>query len=666
MTSTTDQSQTLSWFHSWQRGVNGTLTTIRSTSVIFNGATGISSWCRASLDGGTDTDRSLMANLVNLERVGKAYDVRKLLDGVSLGVAEGERIGVVGANGTGKTTLLRLLAGVVPPDSGRVAQASGLRAGLLAQQDTLDPSLTVAAAVVGDRPAHEWQADRRVRDILTGLLADVPYDKQVGVLSGGERRRTDLARLLMHEHDLLLLDEPTNHLDIEVTNWLARHLSARREAVVVVTHDRWFLDEVSTATWELVDGRVEAYEGGYSAYVLAKAERARQAEAAETRRQNLMRKELAWLHRGAKARTSKPKFRVEAAASLIADEPPPRDAVELAKFATTRLGKTVIDLEDVDIVRGQRTLLNHLTWQFGPGDRIGVVGVNGAGKTSLLRVLAGEDEPTAGRVTFGRTVSLAHLAQEPGILDPQDQVLDAIEKIRRVTKLGAEKARGGIVQAKGPDVSVMPLLERFGFRGGKLQTRVGDLSGGERRRLELLALLLEEPNVLLLDEPTNDLDIETLQVLEDYLDGWPGSLVVITHDRYFLERVTDSVWALLGDGRFAMLPGGVDEYLERRQAGAASRSASAAPASASASAAALAAVERKSAAAEERAAKKELAKLERQLAKLTDRETKLHAAQAEYASDYERLMELDVELREVQSEKEAVETRWLELAELVE
>jgi len=643
-------------------------------------------------------------NLVNLEKVGKSYDVRRLLDGVSLGIGAGERIGLVGANGTGKTTLLRVLARVEPPDTGRVAHASGLRVGFLAQRDALDPERTVAETVLGARPEHEWRADRRVRDILDGLLGDIPFDRHVGALSGGERRRTDLARILVDEHDLLLLDEPTNHLDIEVTDWLARHLVSRREALAVVTHDRWFLDAVCTTTWELVDGRVESYEGGYAAYVLAKAERARIAASAEQRRQNLLRKELAWLHRGAKARTSKPKFRLDAAAALIADEPPPRDARELARFATARLGKTVLELTDVDVRRGGRTLLHRLTWQLGPGDRVGVVGVNGSGKTSLLRVLSGADEPDAGRIVRGRTVALAHLAQDLGGLDPNDSVIDAVERIRTVVRLagsGRAGRRPGL--ATGPEVGATTLLERFGFRGDKLKTRVGDLSGGERRRLELLALLLDEPNVLLLDEPTNDLDIETLQVIEDYLDGWPGSLVVVTHDRYFLERVCDTVWALMGDGTLKLLPRGVDEYLERRRS-ARERSSSAGSSKAAgraarpgeesgggaagdgagvtggadrsgpngnASGASGAGAgspgpgRRTADAATERAAKKELARLERRIARLTEREEKLQAQQVEHATDYERLMELSAELAEVQAEGEALENRWLEVAEVV-
>jgi ATP-binding cassette subfamily F protein uup len=451
-----------------------------------------------------------------------------------------------------------------------------------------------------------------------------------------------------------------------------------------VTHDRWFLDAVCTTTWELDDGSVSAYDGGYAAYVLARAERERVADASETKRQNLLRKELAWLRRGAPARTSKPKFRLDAASALIADEPDPRDKLALAKFASARLGKQVIDVTDVDVARGSRELLRRVTWQLGPGDRVGIVGVNGAGKTTLLRLLAGEDEPAAGKVAWGRTVQLGHLAQELGGLDDDSTVVDAAEGVRRVVKLRPGNVRPGAigrrpVPTSGPEVTAISLLERFGFRGDLLRSRVGDLSGGERRRLELLCLLLDEPNVLLLDEPTNDLDIDTLRLVEDFLDGFAGSVVVVTHDRYFLERVCDTVWALLGDGSLGLLPGGVEEYLARRRdaddprpsrtpmpgrAGDAGRAEESDPdvAGDSGGRADVRTVD----AAERRAAKKELARLERRLTRLGAREEELHAALATHASDYERLMELDQELRAVRTEKDSVETRWLELAEAVD
>ncbi len=496
------------------------------------------------------------ANLVNLERVSKAYGVRPLLDDVSLGIGAGERVGIVGRNGDGKTTLLRVLTGLEEPDAGRVSRSRGLLIGYLRQGDELEDSHTVREAVLGGRADHEWAADPAMRDVVREMLAGVDLDRAVVGLSGGERRRCSLAALLLEDHDLVVLDEPTNHLDVEAVAWLAEHLVARSSALVVVTHDRWFLDAVCQATWEVHDGAVDTYEGGYAAFVLAKAERQRQAAAVETKRRNLVRKELAWLRRGPPARTSKPKFRADAANALIEDEPPPRDRLELQRFATQRLGKDVVDVEDVDLARGERRLLAHATWRLGPGDRVGIVGVNGAGKTSVLGLVAGEIAPAAGRVRHGRTVALAHLGQHLDELDPAARVLDTIESDARVTRT-----------ADG-DISASAMLERFGFTGDRLTSRLGDLSGGERRRFQLLRLLLDEPNVLLLDEPTNDLDIETLNVLEDFLDGWPGTLVVVSHDRYFLERVTDSTWALLGDGQISMLPRGVEEYLERRRAGA--------------------------------------------------------------------------------------------------
>ena len=591
-------------------------------------------------------------NLVNLERVDKSYGVRPLLDGVSLGVGSGERIGVVGRNGDGKTTLLKILAGLEQPDDGRVSRSRGLHVGYLTQGDDLDPAATVRAAVLEGRADHEWAADPFFREIVEVLLAGVGLDRLVGGLSGGERRRCSLARLLLGEHDLVILDEPTNHLDVEAVSWLARHLARRTSAVVVVTHDRWFLDAVCERTWEVHDGVVDVYDGGYAAFVLAKAERQRQAASSEARRQNLMRKELAWLQRGAPARTSKPKFRIDAANALIENEPPPRDSLELQQFATQRLGKDVLDMEDVDLVRGDRRLLTHATWRLGPGDRVGIVGVNGAGKTSVLRLLAGELEPAAGRVRRGRTVALEHLTQALDDLDPQERVLDAVEAIKRVAAVA------------GGEITASAMLERFGFTGDRLTARIGDLSGGERRRFQMLRLLLSEPNVLLLDEPTNDLDIETLNVLEDFLDRWPGTLVVVSHDRYFLERVTDSVWALMGDGSVAMLPRGVDEYLERREAGLGhvggdSSAGDDRPTGDSGDPGDAAGA---STAQEQREAKKVMARLDRQLTKVGNREAELQEQLARHATDYEKLAELGAKLREVTSEKEALEEEWLEAA----
>ncbi|MFW6724313.1 ABC-F family ATP-binding cassette domain-containing protein [Streptomyces sp. MAR4 CNY-716] len=614
------------------------------------------------------------ANLVNLEAVDKVYGTRALLDGISLGVAEGDRIGVVGRNGDGKTTLVRLLAKLEEPDAGRVTHTGGLTLGVLTQGDTLDPAATVRHEVVGDMADHEWAGDARVRDVLTGLFGglDLPgfeqgLDTVIGPLSGGERRRIALARLLIGTPGLIVLDEPTNHLDVEGIAWLAEHLRTRRAALVVVTHDRWFLDQVCTRMWDVQRGAVHEYDGGYSDYVFARAERARIAATEEAKRQNLVRKELAWLRRGAPARTSKPRFRIEAANALIADVPPPRDSAELMKFANSRLGKTVFDLEDVTVRAGGgadgRVLLKGLTWQLGPGDRVGLLGVNGAGKTSLLRTLAdaarsgGERQPAAGRIVAGRTVRLAYLSQEVTELDPQWRLLESVERVRQRVDLG-----------KGREMTASQLCEQFGFGREKQWTPVGDLSGGERRRLQLLRLLMDEPNVLFLDEPTNDLDIETLTQLEDLLDGWPGTLVVISHDRYFIERTTDTVHALLGDGALRMLPGGIEEYLNRRariretqsqpqrqpqSAGQARTPQAAAPAPGLS-------------AADARAAKKELQRIERQLDRISGKESELHAAIAEHATDFARVAELDGQLRALAAEREELELRWLELAEAAE
>ncbi|HWJ09984.1 MAG TPA: ABC-F family ATP-binding cassette domain-containing protein [Nocardioides sp.] len=599
-------------------------------------------------------------SLLNLERVSKAYGVRPLLTDVSLGVAAGERIGIVGRNGDGKTTLLRLMTGAEEPDDGRVSRQRGLLVGVLAQRDDFDDSHTVREVVLQGKADHEWAADSRLREIVDVLLAGVDLDRAVAGLSGGERRRCALAGLLLGEHDLVILDEPTNHLDVEAVAWLAAHLASRTSALVVVTHDRWFLDAVCQQTWEVHDGDVDIYEGGYAAFVLAKAERQRQAASSEQRRQNLVRKELAWLRRGAPARTSKPKFRIDAANALIEDVPPPRDRLELQRFATQRLGKDVIDIEDVDFARGTRELLKQATWRLGPGDRVGLVGVNGAGKTSVLSLLAGEAAPQAGRVRHGRTIALQHLSQSVEFDDPEARVLATVEAIRRVTRT-----------ADG-EISASSMLERFGFTGDKLTARIGDLSGGERRRFQLLRLLLTEPNVLLLDEPTNDLDIETLNVLEDFLDGWPGTLVVVSHDRYFLERVTDSVWALLGDGQISMLPRGVDEYLERRahalhlDVTAPATAAAALPAPTTSGGAAPTTAKAKAGSAEERTARKTVARLDKVLARLSEREAQLMAELAAHASDPERLTELSRALGELREEKEAAELEWLEAAELLE
>ncbi len=599
-----------------------------------------------------------MPNLVNLEHVSKAYGVRPLLSDVSLGVAAGERVGIVGRNGDGKTTLLQVLTGQEPPDDGRVSTTRGLHVGYLHQGDTLDDTHSVRDAVLAGRPDHVWAAEPATREVVTELLAGVELDRAVVGLSGGERRRCALAELLLREHDLLVLDEPTNHLDVEAVAWLAAHLAALPSALVVVTHDRWFLDAVCERTWEVHDGLVDSYDGGYAAYVLAKAERQRQSAAAEVRRRNLARKELAWLRRGAPARTSKPKFRIEAAEALIGDDPAPRDRLELQRFAAQRLGKDVIDVEDVDLVRGDRTLLSRATWRLGPGDRVGLVGVNGSGKSSVLALLDGTLAPAAGRVKRGRTVSLQHLTQTLDVLDPEDRVLPTIESIQRVTRT-----------ATG-EITATAMLERFGFTGDKLTARIGDLSGGERRRFQLLRLLLSEPNVLLLDEPTNDLDIETLTVLEDFLDDWPGTLVVVSHDRYFLERVTDVVYGLLDDGRVSLLPGGVDEYLQRRSGTSppprGELSAAEAPGEVPLRVRETPTSARVRGSAQERAARKTLARVEKRLEQVAAREAELNAEVLAHAADHERLTALSARLAELADERDRLEGEWLEAAEGLE
>ncbi|MCP2246245.1 ABC-F family ATP-binding cassette domain-containing protein [Lentzea aerocolonigenes] len=589
-----------------------------------------------------------MANLVNLESVSKSFGVRPLLDGVSLGVNEGDRIGVVGLNGGGKTTLLEVLAGVETADDGRVSRSRDLRMAVVTQRTELPEGSTVRNAVIdplGFDAEHEWAADARVRSILDGLgITALGLDSVVSTMSGGERRRVALAAALIQDLELLVLDEPTNHLDVEGVRWLAEHLLSRKCALVVVTHDRWFLDTVCNRTWEVVQGKVEQYEGGYADWIFARAERQRLADAAEEKRQNLARKELAWLRRGAPARTSKPRYRIEAAEALIADVPAPRDNVELLAFAKKRLGRTVIELEDTTLSIPDRVLVRDLTWRIGPGERIGLVGVNGSGKTTLLRLLAGEREPETGKRIQGQTVKIAHLSQELLDLDGSMRVLEAIEEVARRVVLGKY------------EMSASQLGERFGFSSQKQWTPVSDLSGGERRRLQLCRLLMAEPNVLLLDEPTNDLDIDTLQQLEDLLDSWPGTLVVISHDRYLVERVCDKVVALFGDGGLTDLPGGIDEYLKRRDSLRDRENAAASPAVDKAP----------SNAADQRAARKELARLERRLEVLHKKEAELHAALAEAATDPDRLLKLDAELRAVLAEESDVEAAWMAAAEVVE
>jgi ABC transport system ATP-binding/permease protein len=589
-----------------------------------------------------------MANIVNAEQISISFGTRTLLDRVSLGLGRGDVIGVVGRNGDGKTTLLQILTGFREPDSGRVTQSGSVSIGYLHQADDFAPESSVRDVIVAGQPDHVWASDAGMRDIVDHLLGDVDLDAQVGSLSGGERRRTALVALMLGGHDLLVLDEPTNHLDVEAVDWLAQHLralQARDTAMLVVSHDRWFLDAICTRIWEVHDGAVDAYDGGYAAYVLARAERARQAAGMASRRKNLLRKELAWLRRGPPARTSKPKFRIDAANVLIADEPPARDSIALQQFAVTRLGKDVFDLVKVDLSVGEgdqrRTLLNDLSWSIGPGARIGLIGVNGSGKTSLLRLLIGERQPDAGTVKRGRTLRVGHLSQAVTELPGNERVLESVNQIKRVTQVAA-----------GKEVTTSTLLEDFGFTGDKLTTRLADLSGGERRRLQLLRLLLTEPNVLLLDEPTNDLDIDTLTVVEDYLDSWPGTLIVVTHDRYFLERVCDVTYALMGDGRCVLLPGGVEQYLEhRRNRTGGVSSASGSQGASSTSAAQL------------RQARKDLGRLESQLARVDREVAKLHTDMAKSASDYARLGALQTELDALLVRKDELELAWLDAAE---
>lgn len=583
-------------------------------------------------------------NLVNLENVSKSYGVKPLLSNVSLGVQAGDRIGVVGLNGGGKTTLLEVLSGIEPADQGRVSSAGDLRQAVVTQRDEL-VGVTVFDVVIAPLGVaeHEWAGDARIRSILDGLgVAALGLDRRVDQLSGGQRRRVGLAAALVRDLDLLILDEPTNHLDVEGVQWLAEHLLARRTALVVVTHDRWFLDTVATRTWEVVDGNVESYEGGYADWTFARAERGRQADAAEARRRNLARKELAWLRRGPPARTSKPRYRIEAAEALIADVPAPRDSVALTAFARRRLGRIVIELEDATVATpAGDELVRDLTWRLAPGERIGLVGVNGSGKTTLLRVLAGAVPLAAGHRKEGKTVSIGWLRQELDDLPEDIRVLDAIESIALRITLGDK------------ELSASQVAEMLGFSPARQRTPVGDLSGGERRRLQLTRVLMAEPNVLLLDEPTNDLDIETLQQVEDLLDGWAGTLVVVSHDRYLIERVCDSTWALFGDGKLTNLPGGIEEYLRRHAQPIAAPTAKVVP-------------ERGRDGAALRAAQKELGRLERAVAKLGERETALHAQLAEHATDPDRVVTLTSELNAVVAEKDATEMQWMELAEELE
>ena len=589
-----------------------------------------------------------MVNLINLENVDKSFGLKTLLHKVSLGVQSGDRIGVVGINGGGKTTLIEVLTGVEQPDAGRVSHNSSLRMAVVTQRMQLTGTDTIADVVVAPLglQTYEWASNARVREVLHGLgIERLGLDTQVGQLSGGEQRRVNLAAALVRELDLVVLDEPTNHLDIEGVQWLADHLLSRKLSVVVVTHDRWFLDTVATRTWEVHDGQVDAYEGGYNDWIFARAERSRQADAMEQRRQNLARKELAWLRRGAPARTSKPRYRIDAAEALIAAVPPPRDKVELMAFSRQRQGRIVVELEDarIDTPDG-RPLVDDLTWRLGPGERIGLVGVNGSGKTTLLRALAGEYPLAAGRRIEGRTVRLGWLRQELDDLDPDMRLLDAVEEVASYVQLGKK------------ELSAAQLAERLGFSPKRQRTPIKDLSGGERRRLQLTRVLMSEPNVLLLDEPTNDLDIDTLQELESLLDNWAGTLVVISHDRYLIERIADSTWALFGNGKLTNLPKGIDDYLKRRHAIAA-RTPAPEPKPES---------EKPRSGSEMRRLSKEMAAVERKIAKTRDQLAAVEDDMAAYATDMDQLVTLGAQADGLKHQLDDLETRWLELGEQLE
>lgn len=580
-----------------------------------------------------------MAHLLGAEKIRLSFATTEVFKDLTIGVQDGDRIGIVGKNGDGKSTLLRLFARTQEPDAGQITKRGDVRIGMLDQLDDFLPTQTISQVVIGDQAEHEWAGNAKVRDIFSGLLADFDFNQPVSELSGGQRRRVALASLLAGDWDILMLDEPTNHLDIEGVAWLASHLKTRwgkaSGGLLIVTHDRWFLDEVCNLTWEVHDGVVDVYDGGYAAYILERNERARSQAASESRRQNLLRKELAWLRRGAPARTTKPKFRIDAANELIANEPPPRDSVNLAKLATTRLGKDVLDIENLSYSIDNKQLLTDITLRLGPGDRIGLLGANGAGKTTLLKLILGQLSPSSGRIKLGKTVVPAILSQEVRELDEF--------KDQRIFELIAREKRTFVVDKK--EVGISQLVEQLGFTSLQLQTPIGDLSGGQRRRLQLLRLLFGEPNLLILDEPTNDLDTDMLAQVEDLLDSWPGTLIVVSHDRYLLERVTDMQYALLGDGALRHLPRGVDQYLELR----ASNNKPQASASAS-----------KSSGARDRESQKNLQRLERAIAKADQTLVELRAELLSHdPSDYEGLAKLAAKEREIAQQLEELEASWL-------
>ena len=589
-----------------------------------------------------------MAHLLGAEQIDLEFPTKQVFDGITVGVNEGDRIGIVGRNGDGKSTLLKILSKQLEPDSGRVTYRGSLRVGYLTQVDKIDNSLSIGQAVVGEGPEHEWATDPKIRDVLQGLLGDLDWSQQVGTLSGGQRRRVALAALLAGDYDIVMLDEPTNHLDVEGVAWLAEHLRNRWSktagGLLVVTHDRWFLDAVCNLTWEVYGGKIEPFDGGYAAYVLQRAERNRQAASSEARRQNLLRKELAWLGRGAPARTAKPKFRIDAALNLIANEPPPRDQLELSKLATQRLGKDVVDFEDVSYqTEDGKEILKDVTWRLGPGDRIGLLGANGAGKTTLLQLMTGELMPNSGRIKIGKTVKFATLSQDVRELDEfaDDRIFAMIKREKTTFTVGKKEVGTG------------QLVEQLGFDSAQLQTPISELSGGQRRRFQLLRLLFTEPNVLILDEPTNDLDTDMLAAMEDLLDTWPGTLIVVSHDRYLLERVTDQQFALLGDGKLRHLPKGVEQFLQLRKAQPEAQTTvlAAKPQSALSGA-------------EKRNLEKESARLERAMAK-GNQELEAIALQLATAdqSDYELLLKLAERQRELTKQLGEYETLWLETLE---
>ena len=596
-----------------------------------------------------------MVHLLGAEALHFEYPTQQVLDSVTLGVSAGDRVGIVGRNGDGKSTLMKLLVGKLEPDAGQVTVRSDTTIGMLDQSDAVDTSLTVGRAIVGDLAEHEWAGDPKIRDIISGLVADLDWEATVGSLSGGQRRRVALARLLIGDWDILALDEPTNHLDVEGIAWLAEHLNRRWQknagGLLVITHDRWFLDEVCTQTWEVHDGIVDQFEGGYAAYVLQRVERDRMAAAAEAKRQNLLRKELAWLRRGAPARTAKPKFRIAAANQLIEDVPPVRNSIELQRLAVARLGKDVVDIENASVCFGEREVLRNITWRIAPGERTGILGANGAGKSTLLSLVTGDLEPTSGRVKHGKTVQI-------GMLDQQ---------FSQLKKIGSDRVREVLAQTKtsftidGKEHTPAQLLERLGFRRAHLSARVADLSGGQKRRLQLLMLLLSEPNVIVLDEPTNDVDSDMLTAMEDLLDSWPGTLIVVSHDRYLLERVTDQQYAIL-DGTLRHVPGGVDEYLQlrkaqERQAESNANVRNTKQANGTSSTSKLTGAQRK-------AVQKEVGSIERRLGKLAAVIEGLQHSLIEHdQSDYTGLQRYGDELREAEDEVEALEERWLELSD---